>query len=99
MKPGRELDAKVAEAMGRLDVPEFSTDPDLAIEGWKWLEENNPWSRILLGENGNGKPSVIVIENWDDGFPQYYDRAGENFAIPGESYSHAICLAIIEVAR
>lgn len=129
MKPGREFDKVVAEAMGYADlrrgrlagelyghhptrskskdelryVPHYSTDTAASMEAFGWLEENHPWlyldrwggqkADLLLGRK-DGKPAVYVMRSyWDSSNMD----GGVNLAITGETYPHAICLAILEI--
>lgn len=88
---------------GGVMLPFFSEDNKAAMEAWAWLEENHPWkysgadkATILLGRNIPGKPSVLIMcDYWDGGIPTeaYYSELG-NFHIPGNTYPHAISLAV-----
>lgn len=114
MKPGRDLDKLVAEAMGqkgRIALP-YSTDIGAAWIAWEWLEKNNPWlweeslhakAQISLGR-GDEKPSVFIHRTVDDYNFYIPGQSGSamrksNLYIPGESYPHAIALAVVEADK
>lgn len=116
MKPGRELDKLVAEAMGytslkqgRLPgelyghhparsssedelryVPHYSTDGKAAWEAWEWLEQNHPIIK-------NGKHSIALGRLRGKEALVYTEYGGEvdDIIATGETYPHAICLAVL----
>lgn len=105
IKPGRELDELVTKAMG-LDIVDdddwgpdgprqWSTDPAVALEAWDWLEKHNPWphSALYLGRHpdvDSTPPGVIV---------SFLDDIGNLKIWVGETYPHAIAIAIVEVGK
>lgn len=116
----RELDVKVAEAMGiEVDrdvngepyhkgailanvvirwVSHYSADIADAWVAWEWLEENHPWELISLHrDTETGKPCVAVV----DYMPKGLEDTGQlkQFRFQGETYPHAICLAVIEAGK
>lgn len=92
MKPGRELDKLVAKIVGypgRIP-PQYSTSSVKAIELFEWLEQNNPWDgSLIMGRLFR-----------QQGFGPFIGRYGLDDVIAwGDTYPHAICLAILEVAK
>lgn len=71
----------------------YSTHIEDAMEAWAWLEENNPWDGglALYRASYNNLPTVVKA----------YFREGKNYDvfIQGETYPHAISLAVIEAAK
>lgn len=77
-----------------LILPRFSIDIANAWVAWEWLEKNHPSVKsgkrsIALGRLGGEQPLV------------YTEHGGEvdNVIARGESYAHAICLAILEAVK
>lgn len=118
MKPGKELDKLVAEAMGygsfwldkeagqwyafhpdhtnledeRIPVPQFSTDGYAGWEALGWLEKNHPWEQVALSRRA-GHPCILeLLSPATKNFPNSWGI--EEIAV-GETYPHAICLAIL----
>lgn len=106
MKPGRELDRLVAEAMGWTEVrasgvyigyigihpkgenyvvPFFSVDMNQAMVAFGWLEKNKPWFWVSLQRDNEGVPAVY----------RHGPNGDRREIASGESYPHAICLAIL----
>lgn len=81
----------------RILVPQFSTDGYAAWGAWEWLEEVKPWKykHVVIGSSNRGgwgdpsKPSVIIFE------PSDYPVWNIEKEIEGETYPHAICLAVL----
>ena len=68
-----------------------STNIDLAMKAWTWLEDNYPktWGQIALMRDSNtNRPCVVRIE-WE-----VQANVSE-----GDTYPHAISLAVIEAAK
>lgn len=78
-------------------LPHYSADWAAAGQAWEWLEQNHPWRTgewqedICLGRNSTGQPSVIILEMQLDNKPNEY--------IMGQTYPHAIALAVVEAAK
>lgn len=82
----------------RIPVPRYSTDGYAAWEAWEWLEATKPWKykHVVMGLSNRGegwgdppKPSVIIYE------PSDYPVWNIEREIEGDTYPHAICLAIL----
>lgn len=92
-QPGRELDKQVAEVMGTIPpldsmfaIKPYSTRVDMAMEAWEWLEKNNPWNESL----------IMGRLHRQQGFDPFVGRYGLDDIIAwGETYPHAICLAVL----
>jgi hypothetical protein len=94
-------------------LPKYSTKIAAAWRAWEWLEKNHPWvdhrdlstnsADICLGYNETiESPCIFVMRtHWDGGMPGNTEPMWDydNFAIPGESYPHAICLAVLETVE
>lgn len=108
MEPGRELDEEIAKILGWTSVedgfgvrdrkmksiPNYSTDWAAAGEAWEWLEENHPWEGLCLwlGHNcPDCTPCVFVTR--ENG------KTDEDFYVFGQTYPHAIALAVVEAAK
>lgn len=105
MKPGDELDEKVADIVypnwrdnfGKpdwSDLPHYSTKIGDAWKVWEWLEQNHPWGpRVHLslcrGGVNRESPAVRLSQTGEWG-EIIADRE-----VVGESYAHAICLAVL----
>lgn len=113
MKPGLELDKSTAQAMGWTQlkanersgvvywyglrpggteagvIPGYSIDGVAAWKAWEWLEKNNPWLRVSLQRDNEGNPTVYR-----------HSPNGQRIEVAsGETYAHAICLAILEATK
>jgi hypothetical protein len=120
MRPGRELDKLVFEAMGgKVDTTKRSiggnptwidkngfqyyegeyspsTDIDQAMDLWEWLEKESPWGQIALGRS-KGQPCVLqLLPPVTKNFPHSW---GIEEVATGETYPHAICLAVLEAKK
>jgi hypothetical protein len=108
MEPERELDklvAKIIAQRGRIALP-YSTDMGAAWKAWEWLEQNHPWqpSAPMLGkalqfdETGyqNIHPSVLLGGTWWEG---EFEQLKLKVVARGETYPHAIALAVVEVGK
>jgi hypothetical protein len=117
MKPGRELDKAVAEAMGwEASETEMygnqqtlwytksgnrawyggdfrpSVDIKAAMVAFEWLEQNSPWGQVALSRS-EGQPCVLqLLPPATKTFPHSW---GIEEVARGESYPHAICLAVL----
>jgi len=89
MQPGYELDRLVADAMGLSVIRPFSTGWAEAGLVWEWLQANYP-SRLCLGPNISGKPAVFVVDML---------HTVLEFISEGETWPHAIALAVVEISR
>lgn len=112
MQPEDELDALCAVVMGLITgpiveivggkginakgdsilLPCVSTDDAFAMQAWAWLEENHPWKKdgdTLALMRYDDKPSVCRLMGYD---------LFETVAV-GDTYPHAISLAILEVGK
>lgn len=78
---------------------------DAAWPVWEWLEKNHPWLYLEKDQKANitlgrfeGKPSVIIWR-WDG--VKEYSEGDQTYsaAICGETYPHAICLAVLEANK
>lgn len=83
-------------------VPAFSTIMNAAMEAWEWLEQNHPQGGTLilgkaseydeLGYPRNGRPGVCRVTS---GWPCNNIEP----VATGETYPHAICLAVLEASK
>jgi hypothetical protein len=90
-------------------VKNYSMDWRVAGQAWEWLEKNHPWKWDVLSsvramirlQRCDDKPSVMVECTEDDYNWYAFDKAqGKvNFYFPGESYPHAIALAVVGAHR
>lgn len=104
VKPGRELDKLVAEAIGQkgsIALP-YSTEMGAAWQAWEWLEENKPggWEWVLLGLSSiSEKPAVQIMESRDNTEKEGWLIWVVELETEGESYPHAIALAVVEADK
>lgn len=95
MQPGQELDALVARVIGWIswtgETPAYSTDPAAAMEAWGWLEENMPESW--------GVPLALTRDYYSNAPSVVFRRKGVDMVISGETYSHAIALAVVKAGK
>lgn len=112
MEPGSKLDIAVAKAIGWTNINgiegfdinqtqsivlDFSTSMNAAMVAFEWLEQHHPWgSRIqiaLCREFYSKEPSVLIWEIGELG------EVEAERSITGDTYPHAICLAILDSAK
>jgi len=110
MKSGKELDELVAKALGwRSEMygsPQTlengyrawywgdfnpSTDIKAAWIAWEWLEKNHPWGpRVFLSLcRSREHPTVRLSQRGE------WEEIVAYREVIGESYPHAICLAVV----
>lgn len=86
-------------------VPQYSTGKGAVMEAFEWLEQNNPWggAGLMVGKveefDDGGKVKrlgVFLLKDDCIDMGVLYDL--EKIAV-GETYPHAICLAILEVGK
>jgi len=89
-------------------VKHYSTSWEDAGQAWEWLEENHPWgldAELLLSRWGQAMaPAVRVARtHLEDGAivenGKYFLCREQIVAIPGDTYPHAIALAVIEATK
>lgn len=96
LQPGPKLDTLVTLITDIEGKP--STDSAAAMQAWEWLENNKPreWERIALIRDDDRIPAVVEIgDNCALETPGYYVVS----LVIGQTYPHAICLAVVEAAR
>lgn len=96
MKPGNELDEKIADIVyptwrddfGKSDwsdLPCYSTDIGDAWIAWEWLEKRRYYFWISLQRDNENRPAVYR-----------HGISGNRVEVAsGETYPHAICLAVL----
>lgn len=115
MQPGPELDALVARVIDWEkikppkpaafdEMPHFSHSYSGFLGLWEWLEKNHPW-RYPWGDRADislSRGRVYVNQSGPNGVPDCdytQARKGYNFYFQGNTYPHAVSLAVVEVGR
>jgi len=89
----------------------FSATIELAWIAWEWLEQNQPWGAVALSRGALDQDYYAeqygfrarLFEKLEGSYPRVkvlQTKKGKllaTFDIPGESYAHAICLAVVLV--
>ena len=81
-------------------VPAFSVDMNAAMDAWEWLEQNNPWKErdedylILFKWKGRSTVGRIFYAPSTDDYHLHTTPL-----VTGESYPHAISLAVVEASK